>query len=363
MNRPFLAGRQTALLLHLLVILLVLFLPLILMSGTIESAGNFLGRFYLRVGLYGLFFYSCYLFLVPALYIKGRRLLFFFVVMAATLVLYFADDYLSQLLFPDHDFKLVMETVMGVLAERGVFLKPPSREFHAVGFITLNLLLAGSALGLKLANTLAQKEKMQKELEKQHLSTELSMLKNQISPHFFFNTLNNIYSLTEIDTAAAQQAILKLSRLMRYLLYETNHESAPLQREVDFLTDYIDLMRLRLSERVVVSVSLPANCDSAEVPPLLFIPFVENAFKHGISYREPSFIRVTMECRAGGIHFRCANSRFDQQEALQPQGGFGLDNVRKRLDLIYGKGYDLQIESAANEYHVLLHIQSKSSKP
>ena len=208
MIRLIFTGKQTVVLLHLLVILLVLFLPLILMSGTIESAGSFLGRFYLRVGLYGLFFYLCYLFLVPVLYLKGRRLLFVLVVMAATLVLYLADDYLSQLLFPDHDFKLVMETVMGVLAERGVFLKPPSREFHAVGFITLNVLLAGSALGLKLANTLAEKEKMQKELEKHHLSTELSMLKNQISPHFFFNTLNNIYSLTEIDTTAARQAIL-----------------------------------------------------------------------------------------------------------------------------------------------------------
>lgn len=361
MIRNFVSNKGLVLLLHLLVLMLILFLPLILMSGTVESAGDFLGRFYLRVGLYGVFFYSCYLFLVPLLYLRGRRWLFLAIVVASTLVIYFADDYLSHALFPDNDFRIVMDTVMGVLAEKGIHLKPPSREFHAIGFVTINLLLAGSALGLRLAQALVEKDKAQKELERQHLTTELSMLKNQVSPHFFFNTLNNIYSLTDIDTAASQQAILKLSRLMRYLLYETNHESTPLKREIEFLNDYIDLMRLRLSERVDVSVSLPTDCDSQQVPPLLFIPFVENAFKHGISYREPSFIHIAMECRPGAIYFRCANSRPDQNEHQQAAGGIGLDNVKKRLDLIYGSRYDLQIDASKSEYAVMLNINLKTA--
>ncbi|MDD3666849.1 MAG: histidine kinase [Bacteroidales bacterium] len=363
MNRIFFSQGIITVLLHLLVILLVLFLPFLLMSGTIESAGNFLGRFYLRVGLYGVFFYLCYLYLVPEFYLRGRWILFVSLVVLVTALIYLTDHYLSGALFPDDQFRLVMETVMAVLSERGIYVKPPSREFHAVGFITVNLLLAGSALGLRLAKELTNKEKLRKELEKQHISTELAMLKNQVSPHFFFNTLNNIYSLTEIDASASQQAILKLSRLMRYLLYETNSDRVMLKKELAFLADYIDLMRLRLTEKVDVSVSFPQDCGSVQVPPLLFLPFVENAFKHGISYRETSFIHMALECSSGAIHFRCANSMVSKTDRVEKaaQGGLGLENVRKRLSLLYSQGYNLDISHSDTEFVVSLIIHTESN--
>lgn len=356
MIRNLIPGKSMELVMHLLVVLLILFVPLILMTGTIESTSAFLGRFYLRVGLYALFFYTCYLFLVPKFYMTGKRWFFLLLIMAETLVIYLLDDYLSHRLFPDDHFRQMMDSVTKVMAGQGVRLKPPSKEFHAIGFVTINLLLSGTALGLRLAEALAKREKEGRELEKQHLATELSLLKNQISPHFFFNTLNNIYALTEIDTGASQQAILKLSRLMRYLLYETNHEATPLKREIEFLNDYIDLMRLRLSDKVAVSVTLPSTFENIEIPPLLFIPFVENAFKHGVSYREPSFIHIAMECQSDGIHFRCANSRFNNTESENKAGGFGLENVRKRLALIYGKNHRLSTEASTNEYVVTLNI-------
>lgn len=361
MNRIFFSQGLITVLLHLLVILLVLFLPFLLMSGTIESAGNFLGRFYLRVGLYGVFFYLCYLYLVPEFYLRGRWILFVSLVVLVTALIYLTDHYLSGALFPDDQFRLVMETVMAVLSERGIHVKPPSREFHAVGFITVNLLLAGSALGLRLAKELANKEKLRKELEKQRISTELAMLKNQVSPHFFFNTLNNIYSLTGIEPSASQKAILKLSRLMRYLLYETNLDSVMLSKELEFLTDYVDLMRLRLSEKVDVSVSFPADCGQFKVPPLLFLPFVENAFKHGISYREPSFIHIAMECRGGVIHFRCANSVTETggPKEMPVESGIGLENVRKRLSLLFVDAYKLDINRSAAEFVISLIINTE----
>lgn len=363
MNRLFFSQKYNTLLLHLLLILLVLFLPFLLMSGTVESTGDFLGRFYLRVILYGVFFYSCYLFFVPVYYLRGRWVLFLGFVAAGTVVIYLVDHVVSHALFPDDQFKVVMDTVSAVLSEKGIFLKPPSHEFHAVGFVTINLLLAGSALGLRLAQELNNKEKDRKELEKQHLSTVLAMLKNQVSPHFFFNTLNNIYSLTEIDASASQQAILKLSRLMRYLLYETNSDRVMLKKELAFLADYIDLMRLRLTEKVDVSVSFPQDCGSVQVPPLLFLPFVENAFKHGISYRETSFIHMALECSNGAIHFRCANSMVSKTDRVEKaaQGGLGLENVRKRLSLLYSQGYNLDISHSDTEFVVSLIIHTESN--
>ena len=124
------------------------------------------------------------------------------------------------------------------------------------------------------------------------LNTELAFLKNQINPHFFFNTLNNIYSLVQINVGDGQKAILQLSKLMRYLLYDTDKGEQPLSREIEFMTTYIDLMKLRLSEKVSVTVVFPENFDNVLIPPLLFLPFIENAFKHGISYRKSSFIHI-----------------------------------------------------------------------
>lgn len=354
-----LSGTKLATLLHLLVAMLILLLPLLLLSGTIESTGNFLGRFYLRIGLYSLFFYTCYLYLVPRFYIQGPKWLFGFSILAGTLAIYLIDDYLSMALFPDNEFRILMDTVTKALQQKGMDLKPPSPEFHAIGFVTISLLLAGTALGLRLAQAHSQREKELKELEKQHLATELSMLKNQVSPHFFFNTLNNIYALTEIDTGSAQKAILKLSRLMRYLLYETNIESIPITREIEFLNDFIDLMRLRITEKVDIQVELPQHTEQVQVPPLLFIPFVENAFKHGISNREPSFIHLQMHYNQQGLQFNCSNSSFPAADFKSSQGGIGLENVRKRLDLIYGSHYTLTTVHKNGVYRISLLINLK----
>ena len=175
---------------------------------------------------------------------------------------------------------------------------------HLYNYGFTSVFLIFFSLGLRVLERQSQIEKLQKEIEKEKLNSELAFLKNQISPHFFFNTLNNIYSLIGINTEDSQKAVLKLSKLMRYLLYESEHGNTMLSHEIDFMNNYIDLMKLRMSDRVSLNVHFPEEYDDRIIHPLLFIPFVENSFKHGISYREKSFIDISMTAEADSITFQ-----------------------------------------------------------
>ncbi len=212
-------------------------------------------------------------------------------------------------------------------------------------------------MGLKILERHAEIEKRRKELEKEKLNSELAFLKNQISPHFFFNTLNNIYSLIGINTTDSQEAVLKLSKMMRYLLYESEQGETNLNAEIEFMNNYIDLMRLRLSDKVKLTVSFPVKYDEIKIPPLLFISIIENAFKHGISYREKSFIDIAMEVSKEMITFRCANSMVNKGEKNPPEGsGIGLENLRKRLGLLFPGCHELKIEQSESAFLVFVHI-------
>jgi len=203
----------------------------------------------------------------------------------------------------------------------------------------------------------SQTEKLQKELEKEKLNSELAFLKNQISPHFFFNTLNNIYSLISINAEDSQKAVLRLSKLMRYLLYDSEHGNTKLSNEIDFMNNYIDLMKLRMSDKISLTISFPEKYEDISIPPLIFVPFIENAFKHGISYREKSFIDISMKTEEGSVLFRCANSVVRNGENVEPEHyGIGLENVTKRLNLLFPGKHELKINKSEKEFEVLLRI-------
>jgi len=207
---------------------------------------------------------------------------------------------------------------------------------------------------------LAQNEKLRKELEKEKLHSELAFLKNQVSPHFFFNTLNNIYSLIGIDGPTAQESVLKLSKLMRYLLYESEHGETMMSHEIEFMNNYIDLMKLRISQKVELKIDFPKDFADFAIPPLLFVPFIENAFKHGVSYRDPSFIHIRMEIGKEQISFVSENSigKSNQAEDLR-YSGIGLDNVRKRLGLLFPGKHELKIEPSETIFKVELLINKE----
>ena len=163
------------------------------------------------------------------------------------------------------------------------------------------------------------------------------------------NTLNNIHALVDIDTGKAKSTIVELSKLMRYVLYEASNKTILLSREVQFLKNYIALMSLRYTNKVSIQMDFPVEVPEVQIPPLLFVSFVENAFKHGVSYRSESFIHVLMQLDEGNrLSFRCSNSNNGSADELE--------NIRKRLRLLFGNDYTLSITEEEHKFDVLLII-------
>jgi sensor histidine kinase YesM len=235
---------------------------------------------------------------------------------------------------------------------------PGQPLFQFINSFLISLLIAGFNTAIAVTNKWFTEEQARKEIEKEHMQSELAFLQNQISPHFFMNTLNNIHSLIEADQKLAQNAVIKLSEMMRYLLYESGRGTTTLKKEIEFLRSYVRLMQLRVDESVKVSFELPETYDNVSLPPLLFISFIENAFKHGVSYREPSSLAFKMTQNPGSLEFTAVNtvSTFRFENPKVHHGGIGLENIKKRLNLLYGDRYKLDIESKDDEYKVLLII-------
>ena len=230
-----------------------------------------------------------------------------------------------------------------------------------------NVLLL-TLLVLGIASSLAAMQKGQRdaesrlELERRQVATELSLLKAQINPHFFFNTLNNIYALTLLDAEQARTALHRLSRMMRYVLYESPAGQTRLSQEIGFLRDYVDLMHLRLTANVRVRLDLPdPPGPDPLIAPMLFQPFVENAFKHGVSATGPSCITVELRQPTASTVVLCVrNTVFPNRPADTDDepGGIGLVNTQRRLDLLYPHAHTVRVNprNAANEYEVCLHL-------
>lgn len=197
-------------------------------------------------------------------------------------------------------------------------------------------LIAALSVAVRMTENWYVVEGEKKELEKARSEAELQNLKSQLNPHFLFNTLNNIYALIGINPDRAQYAIHDLSRLLRHVLYEDNQQLVTLDHELAFMKSYVDLMSLRLSDKVEVKVVLPEDGQGIQVAPLLFITLVENAFKHGISPTEPSFIYICLAITEGkGVVCRIENSYFPKKDSDRSGSGIGLENLRKRLSLLY----------------------------
>ena len=242
---------------------------------------------------------------------------------------------------------------------RHPLLAPPD-----VARLIIALLMLGVNLGADAMVKSQEQRRRLTELEQQHLKQELDYLKYQINPHFFMNTLNNIHVLIDIDQEKAKRSLVELSKLMRYTLYESNSRMVLLSQEIDFITQYLSLMKLRYSDKVEIVCQMPDMTNGLQIPPLLLVTFIENAFKHGVSYQQHSFIRIALAVDDDNktIHFECCNSRHLLKQSDE-SGGIGLENVRKRLDLIYDKNYKLQVdEDNQEQYRVTLELKKSLSK-
>ncbi len=196
------------------------------------------------------------------------------------------------------------------------------------------------------------------EADKEKLKAELALMKHQIQPHFLFNTLNNLFGLAcETGNEKVADGISKLAEIMRYMTYETEAEKVDLSKEIRYLQSYIELQKLRTGDKIDIDFQVVGNIIGKKIAPLLLLPFVENAFKHGISFIEPKPIKIIMKIAAEKLIFEVKNHIHRQRRKGEEEGGFGLHNVRKRLDLVYPDEHTLLIEQKEGQFNVYLQIK------
>ena len=346
-------------LLHATGWLILFILPQFLISGGLFKDQRTTQIVLFNTLVFVVLFYTNYLWLVPRLAQKKKWLAF--LVMATALIVlmgWASGKFYENLFAPPREVRVrIAETEQ----------RPPRDDHNRrrgggmalYNFFITSFLVSGFAVGIRYAESAVRKDEEIKELEREKLNSELALLKNQVSPHFFFNTLNNIYSLIAINPEDAREAVLSLSKMMRYMLYESEQGNTRLSSEIEFMKGYIDLMKLRLSERVRLSVSFPEQYEDRDIPPLLFIPFIENAFKHGVSNMGNSFIDIGLRAEGGEIAFLVANS-INRLSADAPHAasGIGLDNVRKRLALLFPGSHELRMGERETVFTVELIIRS-----
>lgn len=240
--------------------------------------------------------------------------------------------------------------------------RPPRTFLNQLNLITRNsviyLGIICVAVAIRMTGRWYQDENKRREIEKITAETELANLKSQINPHFLFNTLNNIYSLISIDQGQAQDAVHDLSGMMRYLLYESEQPTVSLSNESKFLNEYVKLMSLRLPEdRVKLDVSLPEDSQT-QIAPMLFIPLVENAFKHGISDTEDSFVKIDIHEDGDNVVCCVENSCFPKDDRDRSGSGIGLRNLSRRLEMLYPESHSFEYGNDGDIYRSTLKIKT-----
>jgi two-component system LytT family sensor kinase len=225
--------------------------------------------------------------------------------------------------------------------------------------ITVTALVLGISTSITAIQKWQKDKQLHQEMEQDKISSELSFLKAQINPHFFFNTLNNIYALTLVNADTSRKAIHQLSKIMRYVLYDTQNSTTQLSQEIAFIKDYISLMQLRLTDVVKIDFNSPTVLKDTAIAPMIFLPFVENAFKHGVSATSPSYINIEIQLNDTVLELKVVNTIIkEQNNNLEEGSGIGLNNTRRRLDLLYPGKYTLLINenTAENIYTVNLTL-------
>lgn len=302
----------------------------------IEHTGNWnqdFGHLLRMLGVQVIFmlpFYLNYSLLIPQLLFKDKLKSFYafnVLIVTLSLGLMLLWQYGCYILFPDTFYQHWGH-------------RPPKWPMYFQFFIT-SVLFIGLSVAIRMSQRWIKSDEARREAEKNRAEAELKNLRNQLNPHFLLNTLNNIYALIAFDTDKAQQVVEELSRLLRHVLYEDQQDYVSLNKEVDFMKNYIELMRIRVTDNVTIDVDfdVPSD-DTVLIAPLLFISLIENAFKHGISPSEPSYINIKMSEVDGDITCEIRNSNYPKKQNDKSGSGIGLEQVGKRLELIYAGRYN-----------------------
>jgi sensor histidine kinase YesM len=293
----------------------------------------------MTIGFLAISVYINLLWLIP-FFFNRRRFFLFFILEVANIILFILLNYFVTLVFEGGKHPNI------------------STEFIAEFILVLVFLVVSTLLQvMRNSITLQDVELRIKEVERQKIESELRALKAQVNPHFFFNTLNSLYSLSLDKSDKAPEMILKLSDLMRYVIYESNEDQVPVGKQLEFLQSYVYLERLRADENLKVSFDVKGGNFDLKVAPLLYIAFIENAFKHGSKAKnDDPFIHITFDLEQPDRVSFIIENRLDHFREKLPGGGFGLPNVKKRLGLLYPGKHILKIEETSSVYRVELTI-------
>ena len=228
---------------------------------------------------------------------------------------------------------------------------------HIIAMIIGVIYVIGFVAAIKLTNDWIYEKRRNDKLKKLQLQTEINYLRSQIQPHFFFNTLNNLYALTLEKSDHAPEVVLKLSEIMEYVLYDMKEEKVSLLKEIKYLQSYLELEKLRYGDKIITTIEIKGNISDVKIPPLLFITFIENSFKHASAENDDSKININISFELNGyfLYFTVSNTYISSVENTGKEG-IGLNNVKRRLDLLYGKKYDLNIFTGDNQFTVKLKI-------
>jgi two-component system, LytTR family, sensor histidine kinase AlgZ len=284
--------------------------------------------------------YINYFYFLPKLLFQKKIGMFILVFVGAFSIIVFTrlqlERYFTELYFGEHDYLYRPRFVVQLV-------------FSNLSIVIFVSLLRFAADWLDLQTT-------RKEIEKEKLTAELNFLKAQVNPHFLFNTLNNLYYLAYSKSDNTPEVIEKLSRMMRYMIYDSNYPQVQLSKEIDYMQNYISLEKLRLSDKVKINFLIEGEIDTVRITPLILITFLENAFKHGVtSTSKESWIEVSLVCKQDSLQFIVSNSKGNGIKT-EEKSGIGLQNVKRRLDLSYPGKYKLDMKELDNEYRVNLSL-------
>jgi two-component system LytT family sensor kinase len=299
-------------------------------------------------------FYANYFVFTPKLLYSHRTGTFVLLVIITLFAVVFLNNWMDDFL----GLPAAMEKVFGTKVHEA-----SDRQDHSSTYITIimAMVIYGVSTVVALSKKMQYDQMTFEATEKEKISSELSFLKSQINPHFFFNTLHTIYALSDSNSGTAKDAVYTLSQMMRYVIYDTKNNFTSLEKEIKFVEDYIKLMKLRLTEDVQVIFEKESGMKNYEVAPMLLLPFIENAFKHGVSTIHPSYVFIDIRQVDHKIKVEIRNSLFDARAHLEESNGIGLMNTKRRLDLLYPDKYTLNVDNnnITKEYAVTLTLDFK----
>jgi len=289
--------------------------------------------------------------LVPRFLLKNKTGLYLLIVICIVAVIVMLNIYVD-------DWLNIRQLMDAAFHKSGPPHHHKGRDFNWDAALIATIALV---IGISTSITAVQKwqkdKQLHQDLEQERVSSELSFLKAQINPHFFFNTLNNIYALTHVNAEISRKAIHQLSRMMRYVLYDTQNSTTLLSQEIAFVRDYIELMQLRLTDVVKIDFATPTALKDIAIAPMIFLPFIENAFKHGVSATQPSYINIAISQRDAVIELNVVNTIItEHSNSLEEGSGIGLNNTIRRLDLLYPGKHTLLINESTAEHAYLVNL-------